>query len=151
MRLLADRTREMRPMPPVAPVRNRHAECRSNAHVIDIMAIVLGPRDGNQGSAEEGNEADERTAEVPSTGVVVEHVQLAGKEKAQEAQAGKGKGRVARGKGAPAVLESVAVGGGADVDGDEHVGFSVCGWLASSEQIWSGASNGVFDNVCDEG
>lgn len=59
------------------------------------MAIVFGPRDGNEGSAKEGNEADERTTEVPSAGVVVEYVQLARKEKAQEAQASEGEGRVA--------------------------------------------------------
>jgi hypothetical protein len=40
---------------------------------------------------------------------------------------------------------------GADVDGDEDIGFGVCRWLASSEEIWSGTSNGVFDDVCDEG
>lgn len=95
MRLLANRTCEMRPVPPVAPVRNSHAQGRSNAHVINIMAIVFGPRDGNEGSAKEGNEADERTTEVPSAGVVVEYVQLARKEKAQEAQASEGEGRVA--------------------------------------------------------
>lgn len=151
MRLLANRAREMRPMPPVAPVGNRHAERRSDAHVVHIMAIVLGPRNGNQRSAKQGNEANERSTKVPSTGVVVEDVQLTGQEEAQEAQAGKGKGRVAGGKRAPAVLQRVAVGRGADVDGDENVGLGVCRGLAAGEEVWSGAANGVFDDVCDEG
>lgn len=138
-------------MPPVAPVRNRHAERRSNAHVVHIMAVVLGPRNGYQRSAKEGNEADERSAKIPSTGVVVEDVQLTSQKEAQESQAGKGKGRVAGRKRAPAVLQGVAVGGGADVNGDEDVGLGVGGWLAAGEEIRSGAANGVFDDVCDEG
>lgn len=79
-------------MPPVAPVGNRYTERRSDAHVVHIMAIVFGSRNGYQCSAKQGNEADERTTEIPSTGVVVEDVQLTSQEEAQEAQAGKGKG-----------------------------------------------------------
>jgi hypothetical protein len=115
------------------------------------MAIVLGPRNGYQRSAKKGNEADERSTEIPSAGVVVEDVQLTREKNTQEAQACKGKGRVARGKRAPAILQDVPVGSGADVDGDEDVGLCVCGWLAAGEEVWSRAANGVFDDVCDEG
>lgn len=58
---------------------------------------------------------------------------------------------MAGGKRAPTVLQGVAIGGGADIDGDKDVGLGVCGGLAAGEEIWSGATNGVFDNVCDEG
>lgn len=115
------------------------------------MAIILGPRNGYQRSAKKGDKADERSAEIASTCVVVEDVQLTSQKKTQEAQAGKGKGRVARGKRAPAVLQGVPIGSGADVDSDEDVGLGVCGWLAAGEEVWSGAANGVFDDVGDEG
>lgn len=45
----------------------------------------------------------------------------------------------------------MAVRGGADVDGDEDVGLGVGRWLATGKKIGPGTSNGVFDNVCDEG
>lgn len=151
MRLVAVGARQLGEMTSVAPVRDGHAERRPDAHIIHIVAIVFAPRDGDQGGSDEGRKTDEGAAEVAAAGVIIEDVQLAGEEEAEETEAGEGEGRVAGGKGSPAVLEGVAVGGGADGDCDEDVWFYVGGGLAAGEKVRAGAADGVFDNVCDEG
>ena len=109
-----------------------HAERGADAHVVNVVPVVFAAGDGDEGGAYEGHEADEEASEVAGAGA--EDAQLAGEEEGCESQAGEGEGGVARGEGAPALLEDVGVGVcGADGGVDGDVGRRVWGGEAAGE------------------
>lgn len=144
------------PVPSVAPKRNNIAQECPRAHIVDVVAVVLAPANGNHGSPEQRRQAKERPRQVAScidrrglllaaiTDVVVvtaavvvvgrpaeapaddKQPDLAGQEQAQVAEAGEAEARVAAREAAPAVVQHVAGRRGADLDADEGVGWGAC-------------------------
>ena len=115
------------------------------------MAVVLAATNGDKGSSQQRSEAEQGAAEVAAAVRVAENAKLACEEDAEEAEAGEGEGGVARGEGAPAVVEGVVVCFGADGDGDEGVGRGVGRGFAAGEEVGAGAADSVFHEVGDEG
>jgi len=75
---------------------------------------------------------------------------LTREEQREESQPREGEGGVARGEGAPAVVQLVEVGLHADFPGDEGVGGGALDGLAARDQVGAGAPDGVLDEVGDE-
>lgn len=150
VRLMAAGAGQTGPVPVVAPVRDGHAQRGADAHVVDVVAVVLAAGDGDEGGANKGYEADQGATKVACPRA--EDSKLAGEEESREAQPGKGEGGVARGEGAPAFLEGVGVVvGGADGYVDRDVLGGVRGGNAAGEEVRTGTTDGVLDDVGEEG
>ena len=78
-------------------------------------------------------------------------MQLSSEEEGEVSETGKGEGRVAGGEASPSIMERVVRSLGADVDGDERVGGCAFRGLATGDKVRAWTTDGVFDNVGDEG
>lgn len=165
----------MWPVPPVAPVRHHIAEQGAGADVIDVVSVVLAAADGDHSGPQQRGEAQQRAREVaprvrgpvlpapvpvpvaggvprrPPTAGDDEQARLAGEEQAEVAEAGEGEAAVAAGEAAPAVVQDVVAGLGADVDADEGVGGRAGRGLAAGDEVRAGPADGVLDGVGEEG
>ena len=88
------------------------------------MPIILAARYRNQRRAEERAQTQENVGEG---GVRVHYFKLGGEEERDVAEAGEGEGAVPAGEAAPAVVEKVVGGFGADFEGHEGVDGGVLG------------------------
>ena len=79
------------------------------------------------------------------------NTKLAGEEETEVAEPGKREGRVARWKRAPSIAQHVQAFLGAHLNRDEHVRLGIGTGLASGNEIRSGSTDGVLDNVGEEG
>ncbi len=88
------------------------------------MPVVLAARYRNQRRAEQRAQAEK---DVGERGVRVHYPQLGGEEEGDVAEPGEGEGAVPAGEAAPAVVEDVVGGFGADFEGHEGVDRGVLG------------------------
>ncbi|TPX13662.1 uncharacterized protein E0L32_005865 [Thyridium curvatum] len=166
VRLVAVATAQARPVPPVAPVCHDPPQQRTRAHVVHIVSVVLAPADGDHGRPDERRQAEDGAAEVtsrvhhalevaasvaagrsPAAAPEDKDLALAREEEAEVTEPGEGEARVARGEGAPAVVQRVVVRLGADLEGDELVLRGAGRGLAARDEVRAGPANGVLDDV----
>ena len=169
---------QLRPVPPIAPVRDQVTQQRARAHVVHVMTVVLAAADRNHGSPEQGAQTQQGAAEVapgihrPALAVVhpgpsietltrtavlpaaaaadYKQPHLAGQEEAQVAQPGEAEAAVAAGEAPPAVVQHVVARLGADVDADQLVLGGAGGGLATGDEVGPRAANRVLDRVGQE-
>lgn len=66
VRLVTVPAGEPRPISPITPVRNNRPQQRPRAYIIDIMAVILAPANGNHGGAQHRRKTEECAGEIPS-------------------------------------------------------------------------------------
>lgn len=138
-------------MTAVAPPGDEHAQRGANSDIVNVVAIVLAPGNGDQSGAEQRHHAEEGSWQIPFA-VVMENVKLSRQPYSRKAQAGKSKGRVPGRERAPAVLEEMGVGvGGADGNVHGDVSRRVRAGLAPGEKIRARPADGVLDDIGDDG
>jgi len=159
IRLIAARGAQPWPVPPVAPVCDSPAQKGANTHIVDIMAIVLAPTDGDHQRAQQWTQTHERPHQIPAhqlLGVVSYAVHtramrkdshLSGEEETEVPQSGEGEGAVARGERAPPVMERMVVRLRADVDRHEGIPRRSWSWDAAGEQVRARSADGILDDI----
>lgn len=161
----------MRPVPPVTPIGNRPAEQATNSDIVHIVPVVLTAGDGDPGSHEQGEETQQRPAEIgadeflcpisaASAGAnstrrgrdaVRKDAHLSRQEQAQVSQPSEREGRVARRERAPTIVESVVRRLRTHVDGNQCILRCTLRGSAAVEQIWAGAADCILDQVRQKG
>ena len=128
-------------------MRNCHAEHRAHSHIVYVMSVVFAARNGDERGAEQGCECHEDAREVCAGAV---DVALASDEEGEISETAKGEAAMTARKATPAVVQNMVVCLGADLECDELMGGRAGRRLASRNEIWAGAPNGILDHIGDE-
>ncbi|KAF2837413.1 MFS general substrate transporter [Patellaria atrata CBS 101060] len=132
--------RNLTPSPPQSGIissihisRNREPQCAPRHNIIDVVSVVLAAGYRDERRCQHGGQCEERAREI---GARPEDVQLSGQEEGEVAQPAEGEGGVPGGEGAPAVVEDVRGGGGADGVGYEGMRGGGEGLLGLVNGLW---------------